>query len=320
MFEVIDGLRRHGVAVVYISHFLEEVQRVADRFLVLRDGRVAGAGATADVSLADLVELMIGRRLPDLFPTKARQPGEPLLELHALIGEAQPTGVDLCLRRGEVLGLAGLVGAGRTELLRAIFGLDPIVRGRVTIAGYSARAHSPADRLAQGVGLLSEDRQAEGLALSRSIAHNMLLSRLEPFSRWGWLNRRLMRETVRTWIARLGIRAEHPDQTVSHLSGGNQQKVAFARLLHHDVDVFLLDEPTRGVDVASKAQLYAWIEQLVERGKAILFVSDYVPELLGVCDRVAVMYRGRLGGARPANAWTERDVMTAATSGEGDVV
>ena len=316
LFEIIDGLRREGVAVIYISHFLEEVQRVADRFTVLRDGRVVGEGSTASATVADLVELMIGRRLPDMFPVSARQLGEPILSLDGIATLGRTESLDLSLRRSEILGLAGLVGAGRTELLRAVYGLDPIVSGRVTVAGYTGGARQPADRLAQGIGLLSENRQAEGLALGRSVSHNMLLSHLAPFARWGWLETRAMRRAVERWMAQLGIRAAGADQAVGELSGGNQQKVAFARLLHHDVDVLLLDEPTRGIDVASKAQIYGWIGELAARGKGILLVSDYVPELLGVCDRIAVMHRGRLGRARPANDWTEHDIMTAATSGE----
>ena len=316
LFEIIAGLRREGVAVVYISHFLEEVQRVADRYVVLRDGRVAGEGATAGTTVADLVELMIGRRLPEMFPVTARTPGEPVLSLESVATGDRPSGVDLTLRRGEILGLAGLVGAGRTELLRAVYGLDPIVSGRVTVAGYSGGKRRPADRLAQGIGLLSENRQGEGLALGLSVGQNMLLSRLTPFARWGWLRTGQMRRTVERWMGELGIRAAGADQPIRQLSGGNQQKVAFARLLHHDVDVLLLDEPTRGIDVASKAQIYGWIGQLAGRGKAIVLVSDYVPELLGVCDRISVMHRGRLGPPRPVADWTEHDILTVATSGE----
>jgi len=179
---------------------------------------------------------------------------------------------------------------------------------------------TPADRLSQGVGLLSENRQTEGLALNLSVTQNMLLSRLQPFARWGWLDTHKMSVAVTTWVERLRIRVAHVDQAIAHLSGGNQQKVAFARLLHHDVDVLFLDEPTRGIDVASKAQLYAWIDQLASRGKAILLVSDYIPELLGVCDRIAVMHRGRLRAIRPTKQWTEHEIVTVASSGEETVV
>ena len=337
LFGVIERLRATGVAIVYISHFLEEVQRVAQRYTVLRDGRNVGTGDMGTATLAQLVELMIGRRLDEMFPRVPHEPGPPILHIAGLSGRRLPSNVDLMLHRGEILGLAGLVGAGRTELLRCIFGLDAVRSGAVCLAGLtggkqrdfaapsrppllqpspSRTGATPATRLAQGIGLLSEDRQAEGLALSRSIADNITLSRLSPFARLGWLNLRALERTAAGWIQRLDIRSRGPGQRVRDLSGGNQQKAALARLLHHDVDVLLLDEPTRGIDVASKAQIYQLIGELAARGKAILVVSSYVPELLGICDRIAVMHRGRLGPARPAREWTERAIVATAASGK----
>jgi ribose transport system ATP-binding protein len=316
LFAVIGRLRAEGVAIVYISHFLEEVQRVAQRFTVLRDGRNVGTGAMAEVTLGRLVELMIGRRLDQMFPRVAHEIGAPILEVRQLTGRRLPLAVDLTLHRGEILGLAGLVGAGRTELLRCLYGLDAVRAGDVRVATIAGGKAAPAKRLAQGVGLLSEDRQAEGLALSRSIADNITLSRLGPLARWGWFRPRVVRRAASGWIQRLDIRARSPDQRVRDLSGGNQQKTALARLLHHGVDVLLLDEPTRGIDVASKAQIYQLIGELVARGKAILMVSSYVPELLGICDQIAVMHRGRLGPARPAQDWTEHAIISVAASGK----
>ena len=320
LFSIISGLRREGVAVIYISHFLAEVQRIADRFLVLRDGRVVGQGDTTTVTVSDLIELMIGRRLPDMFPISSRPTGMPLLTLND-VGTAEWSSrlINLTLHRGEILGLAGLVGAGRTELLRSICGLDPVVSGEVTVAGYSGGKFWRHTGLKPGVGLLSENRQTEGLALGLSVGNNMLLSRLKPFTKWGWLDTRTMQETVERLIARCGIRARGAGQPVGELSGGNQQKVAFARLLHQDADVLLLDEPTRGIDVASKAQIYEWIGKLVERGKGVVLVSDYIPELLGVCDRITVMHRNQVIATRSAKDWTEHDILNAATSGEGKV-
>jgi len=316
LFGVIERLRAGGVAIVYISHFLEEVQRVAQRYTVLRDGRNVGSGLIGEVTLTRLVELMIGRRLEQMFPRVPHEVGEPVLRIEGLYGRSAPLDADLTLHRGEILGLAGLVGAGRTELLRAVFGLETVRRGTVRVANYSGGKQAPARRLAQGVGLLSEDRQTEGLALSRPIADNVVLSRLSPFARWGWINLRAMRRATAEWIRRLDIRARSTDQRVRELSGGNQQKAALARLLHHDVDVLLLDEPTRGIDVASKAQVYQLIGELAARGKAILMVSSYIPELIGICDRIAVMHRGRLGTPRPADEWTEHAIITAAASGK----
>ncbi|HVP11163.1 MAG TPA: sugar ABC transporter ATP-binding protein, partial [Phycisphaerae bacterium] len=279
LFEMIARLRAHGVGVVYISHFLEEVRRVADRYTVLRDGRVVGTGAMSEVTMAGLVEMMIGRRLIEMCPRRPHQVGGPVLVIAGLSGHRLPLDVDLTLHRGEILGLAGLIGAGRTELLRCIFGLESARSGRVhviregkdqplprTTAPRRRPRAAPATRLAQGIGLLSEDRAGEGLALSRSIIDNLLLSRLGPFVRWGHLNWGAMRRTTAEWIGRLDIRARGAGQRVRDLSGGNQQKTALARLLHHDVDILLLDEPTRGIDVASKAQIYELIGALAARG------------------------------------------------------
>ncbi len=323
LFEVIHRLRQEGVAIIYISHFLEEARAVAQRYMVLRDGRNVAAGEMHQVSLAQLVESMIGRRLEEMFPRVPHEIGEPLLVIDGLRGRSTPINASLTLRRGEILGLAGLVGAGRTEFLRTLFGLDPVLGGEVRIATGSGaggmsllRPNTPAACLNRGLGLLSEDRQNEGLAVGRTIADNVTLSRLSPFSRLGWLNLRRMHQTTADWIRRLEIRCRGGGQLVRDLSGGNQQKIALARLLHHDVDVLLLDEPTRGIDVSSKAQIYRLIGELAAQGKAVLVVSSHIPELLGICDTIAVMHRGRVVAARPASAWTEHDIMTVAVSGK----
>lgn len=316
LFAVIARLQAEGVAVIYISHFLEEVQRVAQRHTVLRDGRNVGSGALADVSLSRLVELMIGRQLDELFPRVPHEIGEPLLKLQGLTGRRLPVCADITLHHGEILGLAGLVGAGRTELLRCIYGLDAVRAGKVSIGTYVGGCGTRSTRLAQGVGLLSADRQAEGLALTRSIADNITFSNLAAVSRWGWIRPRALRTVAQGWARKLDIRASSTAQPVGALSGGNQQKTALARLLHDGVDVLLLDEPTRGVDVASKAQIYQLIGELAAQGKAILLASNQAPELLGVCDRIAVMHRGRLGAPRPRAAWTEHALVSAAISGK----
>jgi ribose transport system ATP-binding protein len=232
-------------------------------------------------------------------------------------GHAKPRGVTLRLHRGEVLGLAGLVGAGRTELLRAVFGLDPVVAGTVRVAAFTGAA-SPARRLAQGVGMLSEDRKGEGLAGALSIADNVTLSKLPPIWGAGGSLPAAQEAIARRFVAELGVRCRDPWQAAFDLSGGNQQKVALARLLHHDVDVLLLDEPTRGIDVGSKAQIYALIDALAARGKAVLLVSSYLPELLGTCDRIAVMRRGELGEARAVEAWEERTLLAEVTGAEAE--
>ena len=311
LFAAIRRLQARGLSVLYISHVLEEVQEIAGRFTVLRDGRTVGGGDARRVARAEIVRMMAGRQMDQLFPRSAHAPGEVILELDRVGGIAKPASASLQLRRGEVVGIGGLMGAGRTELLRAIFGLDPVKSGTVRVAAWSGRA-TPRQRLAQGVGLLSEDRKAEGLALSMSLADNTTLSRLTGLGPAGLIWPSRQQAAAARWIDRLRIRCRGSRQAVSELSGGNQQKVALARLLHHDVDVFLLDEPTRGIDVGSKAEIYALIDELALAGKAILIVSSYLPELLGICDRVAVMHRGRLGATRPASELTEHAVLMEA--------
>jgi ribose transport system ATP-binding protein len=312
LFSVIRGLCEGGIAVVYISHFLEEIHRIADDFTVLRDGRTIGTGALGDVAAADIVGMMVGRPVLQLFPRSPRTAGDVVLEVTGLGGASKPTGVSFTLRRGEVLGIAGLVGAGRTELLRCVFGLNPVRRGDLRVLGVSGFRAPPA-RIDQGVGFLSENRKGEGLAAVLSVAENLTLSRTTALGPWGIVLPRRRTIAAEKWIQELSIRARHADQPVGELSGGNQQKVAFGRLLHQDADVFLLDEPTRGIDVGSKAQIYELIDRLAASGKAVLVVSSYLPELLGICDRIAVMRRGHLGPARKAAELDERAVLTEAT-------
>ncbi len=315
LFEVIHKLRSQGVSIIYISHFLEEVRRIAERFTVLRDGRTVGSGEVASTSTPAIIEMMAGRKLDQLYPRVPHQPGEVVLHVEGLGGRALPVRGDLDLRRGEILGITGLVGAGRTEFLRALFGLDAVRAGQITLGTNTDHGAPPATRLAQGLGLLSENRKEEGLALGLSVGVNATLSRLGPFATLGWIDVRARRRVAAQWIDRLRIKCRGPEQLVRDLSGGNQQKVALARLLHHDVDVLLLDEPTRGVDVGAKSEIYRLIGELAAAGKAVVFVSSYIPELIGVCDRIAVMRRGVLGPARPVTEWTETSVLAEATAG-----
>jgi ribose transport system ATP-binding protein len=319
LFGLVRRLRDRGVAVVYISHFLEEVQQIADRFTVLRDGQSVGGGAVRDVLMQTIVEMMVGRSLQEQFPRVPHQPGPPILQIDDLFGSELPRGASLTLRRGEVLGISGIVGSGRTEMLRAIFGLEPVRSGRVTVKMVSSPSATVRQRINQGVGLLSEDRKEEGLAQNRSIADNVTYSRLKSYSWLGWLDLRRRQLAVGEWLAKLRVRCAGAEQVVGELSGGNQQKVALARLLHQEADVLLLDEPTRGVDVGSKAEIYRLIGELAAQGKAVLFVSSYLPELLGVCDRLAVMARGVLSPARPVTEWSAESVLAYATgAGQGN--
>ena len=322
LFEIIARLKQQGKAIIYISHFIEEVKRIADNVTVLRDGAVVGGSDVDAISIDEIVALMVGRQVDELYPRSEREPGEVILEIEDLAGPQKPVSASLKLRRGEVLGIAGLVGAGRTELLRSLFGLEPVKRGRIRLGVYTGPA-SPVKRWMQGAGLLSEDRKEEGLALSLSVADNITLSKLKGFGPFGLVLPGKQDKAARRWLERLDIRCLGPRQPVSSLSGGNQQKVALARLLQHDVDVLLLDEPTRGIDVAAKALVYKLINTLAtgspaerRQPKAVLMVSSYLPELMGVCDRVAVMCRGRLGPTYPIDEVNEHKLMLEATGQE----
>ena len=312
LFAVIARLKERGVSIIYISHFLEECRRIADRYTVLRDGRNVATGSMSDVSIEQLIRSMVGREIQDIYPRHDHVIGAPVLELQAIAGITKPRGVSLKLRRGEILGVAGLVGAGRTETLRVCFGLNRLRSGRIFVWERESTRRTPAARWKQRVGLLSENRKEEGLMLARTIADNVTLTSYHQFARAGFLNLRRQKETTLQWMRRLGVQAEDPSQDVAALSGGNQQKVALARLLQHEAEILLLDEPTKGIDVGSKAAIYQLIGELAAQGRAVIFVSSYLPELLGVCDTIAVMCRGMLSDVRPAGDWTEHSIMTTA--------
>ena len=319
LFALIRRLAAQGIAVIYISHFLEEVREIAERYTVLRDGKSVDSGSIAATSTARLIEQMVGRPVAGLFPERAPARGEDVvLAVHDIAAPPALVHASFELRRGEILGIAGLAGSGRTELVRALFGLDRAASGRIAIRNRALAAvgASPAQRLDQGFGYLSEDRAREGLALPLSVADNLTATRLSACSRvWGWLDLARQGAAAGAWIDALHVRAASPWQPVRALSGGNQQKVAIGRLLFQDADVLLLDEPTRGIDVGSRAQIYETIVRSAAAGKAVLLVSSYLPELFGLCHRLAVMSRGRLSAARPIGEWTPESVLATAIGG-----
>ena len=315
LFAVIGRLKARGVSVIYISHFLEECQRVCDRYTVLRDGESVATGEMSAARIGDLIRLMVGRDLNEIYPRTPHSQGAVVLELQRLAGDGKPSAVTLGLRAGEILGVAGLVGAGRTETLRALFGLDRVAGGCVLVRGQDRTRSCPTARLAEGIGLLSENRKEEGLMLNRSLADNLTITRFGPVARGGFIQRRRQHAAAADWMRKLDVKAREPGQLMGELSGGNQQKIALARLLHHEAQVFLLDEPTRGIDVGSKAHIYRLMGELAAQGKSVIFVSSYLPELLGVCDSLGVMCRGVLGGVKPVGEWNEHSVMAAAIGG-----
>lgn len=324
LFRLIRTLRDHGRSIIYISHFLEEVKAVSDRFAVLRDGCSIGDGNTVDTGTDRMAAMMVGREISDLYPRSPRLQGDPLLTLDHVQAPPRLRNVSLTLHRGEVLGIAGLVGAGRTELLRAVMGLDPIIEGRINVDG-RALIGSVHERWNEGLGMISENRKEEGLALNLSITDNLTLTALHARGPIGLLSPARLSRDAQQQAAALQLKYRSVQAPVQSLSGGNQQKVAIGRLLHHGSDVLLMDEPTRGIDIGSKAEIYKLIDQLTlgdpEHGippKAVLMVSSYLPELLGVCDRIAVMCKGVLGAPKPVEEWSEHSIMLEATGLEED--
>jgi ribose transport system ATP-binding protein len=269
----------------------------------------------AGVSLDRIISLMTGRASVDLYPRTDREAGAVILEVKGMACAPRLVRASFELRAGEIFGLAGLIGAGRTDLLRAIFGLDQAEDGVVAVDGASDRAATPRRRWAQGVGFLSENRKEEGLMLGQSIADNITLTKLGAFGRLGWVGPTRQRRAASRWIDELAVRCAGPDQAVGALSGGNQQKVALARLLEHPARILLLDEPTRGIDVGSKAQIYERMGRLAAAGKTVVVVSSYLPELFGLCDRIGVMCRGELVQVKPRTQWTEETILKAALGG-----
>jgi len=320
LFTLIRRLSAGGITVVYISHFLEEVRQICDRFTVLRDGRSVASGEIAATGDDELIAKMVGRSQSTLFPTreKSKLDQETILAVRNLVLPPLLKEASFDLQRGEILGIAGLMGSGRTPLLRAIYGLERPESGTVTVNKKNSVSggSTPAMRLIEGLGYLSEDRKGEGLTLNLSVADNMTVTKFSSCSRLGWIDLGKQKRQTEKLVNALKIKTQNVRQSVGSLSGGNQQKVIVARLLHQDADILLLDEPTRGIDIGSKAQVYETIAQCADEGKGVLIVSSYLPELFGMCDRLAVMSRGRLSEAKPIDEWTPESVMQAAVGSD----
>ncbi|MDY3556457.1 sugar ABC transporter ATP-binding protein, partial [Gemmata sp. JC717] len=318
LYRVIDALKAAGVSVLYISHRLAEVKRVADRATVLRDGQNAGELARGEITHDNLVRLMVGRDLKQFYPKTHRTGagGAPVLSLRGVRyrnGPATPASFEV--RAGEILGMAGLVGAGRTELSEAVFGVRPLTAGELLLNGEPARIGSPRDAIASGVLLVPEDRRLHGLVLAEGVGFNLSLPNLDRLGSPLGVNRRAEGELHRTWIDRLRVKTPRAAQPVGLLSGGNQQKVVYGKWLARGPRVLILDEPTRGVDVGAKAEIYALIDELAGRGVAVWMITSDMEELLGMSDRVVVMHEGRVAGELLGPRVTEEAVMRLATGG-----
>jgi ribose transport system ATP-binding protein len=319
LFQVVRDLRGRGVSVLYISHRLGEVKALADRVVVLRDGRNAGGLGRDEISHDRMVRMMVGRDLSQFYPHVPRAPGEVVLEVKDLRTAAFPKhAVSFTLRQGEVVGLAGLVGAGRTEVLRTLFGVDRSLGGTIRIGGRPIDPRSPVDAIDAGLALVPEDRKQQGLVLEMAVRQNVSLARLRrDATAKVVLNRKAERALSRRMIDSLKVKTPGDRQVVQYLSGGNQQKVVIGKWLSMEPRVLLLDEPTRGVDVGAKAEIYALMEGLAAKGVTILFASSEMEEVLGMSDRALVMHEGRITGELPREQLSEEAVMTLATGSPG---
>jgi rhamnose transport system ATP-binding protein len=314
LFGIIEDLTAEGVGVVYISHKLEEIFEISDRITVLRDGHHIKTAPASKLDAEELVRLMVGRPLNELFTRSQSSPGETVLEVRGLTREGEFEDVDLALRRGEILGLAGLVGAGRTELAQSIFGIRRPESGGIFVDGEEARIHSPQTAMERGIFYVPEERRSQGLILPFSIKNNITLSILDRISRLGFVSRS-ERGIADRFMGELSIRGAEVSDPVNRLSGGNQQKVVVAKSLAREPNVLLLDEPTRGVDVGAKSEIYRLMDDLAKEGKAILLISSELEEVLSMADRVLVMREGRISGEFSRSEATQESVMTAATGG-----
>ena len=311
LFRLIAQLKTEGVAMIYVSHRMKEIFRVADRVLVLRDGSAVGERLVAETGEPELVRMMVGRDLSALFPRSGRAIGETMLRVHNLTTE-DVSGISLEVRAGEVVALAGLVGAGRTELAHAIIGDTPIRSGQVEVAGRVVRLRSPRDAVRAGLALAPEERKQQALLMKRSVRDNICLAVLSRLQRWRIVSRAKESRIARRYVAELRVRTPTIEQEVSTLSGGNQQKTVLARWLAREARVLILDEPTRGVDVGAKADIYAIIDKLAMGGSAILVISSELPEVLGLADRIIVMQGGRITGELARDTATEEKILSLA--------
>ena len=321
LFGLVRTLREQGITILYISHRMEEVMELSDRLTVMRDGAVVCTMDTAGATQKQIIEMMVGRELGADFPAKGGYEG-PCEELLAVSGLTNDkiSDVSFTLHRGEILGLAGLVGAGRTETLRAVFGADPIRAGEVRLRGKPVRIASPADAIRQGIGMIPEDRKRQGVHLQLSIRENMSLIVIQKLSRFLTVSRRRESALIGRYMDTLRIKMGSPALPVSSLSGGNQQKVVLTKWLATEPEILFFDEPTRGIDVGAKQEIYHLLDALRRQGKAIVIVSSELPEIIGMCDRILVLYEGRLMGELDGASATQEAVMAYAsgiTDGEG---
>jgi ribose transport system ATP-binding protein len=315
LFEIISSLKEQEIGIIFITHRLEEIMEIADRIVVLRDGELVGGMTIEEATSGKLIHMMVGRELTDLFPKFSTNIGEPLLEVHNLTRGDAVKDVSFSLRKGEILGFAGLVGSGRTEIARLLFGADHKDNGEFLIEGQPIEITSPVDAVEVGLGLIPEDRGQQGLVLKLPVRENIVLPTLNRHTRFGLVNRNDIRETSQDYVDRLDIRTPDLDQEAIYLSGGNQQKVVLAKWLASHPKILIMDEPTRGIDVGAKAEVHALMSNLAQEGMGIIMISSELPEILGMSDRVLVMHEGRVACILDRDEASQETIMSYA-SGE----
>ena len=315
LFEVIKSLREKGVSIVYISHRMEEIFELCDRITVLRDGTYVDTRYIKDINMDDIVQMMIGRTIGERFPKRDVKIGDEVLRVEGLTHEKLFRNVSFSVRAGEVLGFSGLMGAGRTEIMQAIFGNIPLKEGKIFIEGKEVVIKNPRQAIKAGIGFITEDRKTEGLLLEKSIAENIEIANLNKISKNSVLQKNKQKEIVKKGIEEFRIRCFGPDHECNNLSGGNQQKVVLAKWIYTDPKILILDEPTRGVDIGAKKEIYSVINDLAAKGVAVILVSSELPEVLGMSDRITVVHEGRITGTLSAEEADQAKVMTLATGG-----
>lgn len=310
LFDMLRAFKARGTSIVFISHRLDEVLAVADDVMVMKDGRVVAMRPASDITRDEVISLMVGRQMTQAFPPRRTTPaGPPVLELRRVSVRDRVHDVDLSVGAGEIVGLGGLDGQGQRDLVRAIFGIEPARSGEIRVGDRAVQIGSPSQAIAAGIAFVPDDRKAEGLVPALSVAHNMVLSYLREVTHAGIVDRRRETSLVQRFVTSLDVRTPTLDQKVRTLSGGNQQKVVFAKWLMTDPRVLVLDEPTRGIDVETKVQIYALLRQLADQGRAVLLLSSDMLELIGCCDRICVMYEGRVAGWLSGAEATEERLM-----------
>jgi ribose transport system ATP-binding protein len=295
MFEIINQLKQKSVTIIYISHRLEEVFRISDRVSVMRDGQYVATKLTKDTDRKELIRLMVGRELKETYPPRSNPPGEIALEVKSLTGNGNYD-ISFSVRKGEILGISGLVGAGRTELAMLLFGAAPIESGEIWVDGEWVRMHSPRDAIQQGIGLLTEDRKGKGLFLEMGVGWNISFPIVRKLSKYGVVDTKTEKDITERYRQRIDIKTPSMEQRAINLSGGNQQKVVLAKSLAAESDILIFDEPTRGIDVGAKQEIYHLMRELADNGIAILMISSDMEELLGMADRIIVLSEGKLAG------------------------